>query len=1269
MSFIARPSESLAELFTHPPKAFSPVPIWWWSGDPLDADRLRWQLDRLIEGGVHQAVIMNLAPSGPLYGALADMPAFFSDAWWSLFTGVCRDATERGFSLWFYDQLGFSGADIQGQIAARTPTYRGQTLHRVSSVDRATGLPRLPPGATPLGVHAYSLDGGFDYLAPDACAALLNAVHGEFERHVGDYLGTTIVGSFQDELPSMPTWSRDFAAQFEARRGYDVLPHLAALWEDVGETTAGIRADYQRTRAELAEEAFFRPLHAWHEQRGLAVGCDQQHPARAGYPLEATQQYADYLRTHRWYSAPGSDHWGEAKVHSSLAHLYDRPRTWVEAFHTTGWGSTLEETFDWLLPWLRAGATLYNPHAFYYSTRGSRWEWAPPSTCWRQPYWLHYPLFAQTVTRLCAALSWGDHVCDIGVLFPTATVQAELGLDLPEFLFGVPPGTSKAQETYLDIVGRMHWFEPMPGALDRDHRDFDVLDDDSLTRASLVGDTLVVSGESYRAVILPACRVLESATARALARFVEAGGTVVAVGDAPAAESGATSDGRAIARVRELLAAGSIRHVADAGQLGAALADLPRRVAAPVPTLMRTDGDSTLVFVVGAYPGATVQPPGRSWRENGYDFDSDRYVRTMRITVTDVIEPAAVWDPGTGVMRLLTVHADSRGGLTVDVPLADSPCALVVFGPAALTGSPIPDAGLHMSSAALDPALQPADVDPARWTASLIPTLDNRWADFAVPAAEGPLPVRIWDLEHRVDDSAEWQPVRATYGPWGEQQRAGENSWRPLIYSDSAGLPPEVGATEPHGIVAEEFIDLGPAIDGEMGRVRVTVRCAAAARGHLTIGSTAAKDVRWNGRPVLLTGGPYYGLAQVDARAGDNFLEIDVIAGTARRLRASWTLRSAPEPMPRPQWLCADPATSETASTTLTRRLTLPDAVDAAVLQLGTIGRASLTVNGAVVARHGEFDNYAHVRQPRVRRYDVREQLVIGDNTVSVELHEKHAAAVIDAFLEVDGDELCFVTDDRWSGEAAGESVAVRGPAEVPHDPRWVQLRPRPHSLPRGHLLDRSPDDDTFLGTPIAPGHVGHVEWFRFQLPPGATALHLPVHGHVEVEVPGHSVTYAGETCELDSPAAAGLACVIRVTPTAPHSGGALWRGPVEIDCDGTAAMALGNWAGLGLVDYSGGVHYRTVVEGGVDGVVLDLGAVRGTAEVRVNGHSAGVRIWSPYRFDIDGLCAGGRTEIEVEVYNTLAPHMAAVSPTPWVLPGQRVSGLLGPVVIWTRPH
>ncbi|MGW6499084.1 hypothetical protein ACWF7W_26935, partial [Nonomuraea angiospora] len=375
------------DVLREPPREFSPAAIWWWSGEPLRRDRLRWQMERLVAGGVRNLVILNLAPSGPLFGSDADDPPFLSEAWWELLDGVCADACELGAYLWFYDQLGFSGADLQARLVQERPEFAGQWLAPDGTVSTR----------------------GFDYLSREACAVLLDRVHGEFERRVGHWFGKVIAGSFQDELPTVPTWSATFAEEYAARRGRPFTLD-APDWHA-----------YQATRAELAEEAFFRPLAAWHERHGLLNGCDQQDPARAGLPVDGVRLYADYARTHRWFGAPGSDHHGDARLHSSLAHLYGRPRTWIEAFHSSGWGGTLEETFDWLLPWLRAGANLYNPHAVYYTTRRGWWEWAPPSTDWRQPYWRHHRVFADAVTRLCAALSLGRHACDVAVLLPPAT--------------------------------------------------------------------------------------------------------------------------------------------------------------------------------------------------------------------------------------------------------------------------------------------------------------------------------------------------------------------------------------------------------------------------------------------------------------------------------------------------------------------------------------------------------------------------------------------------------------------------------------------------------------------------------------------------------------------------------------------------------------------------------------------------------------------------------------------------------------------------------
>ncbi|MFC5814236.1 hypothetical protein [Nonomuraea harbinensis] len=115
----------------------------------------------------------------------------------------------------------------------------------------------------------------------------------------------------------------------------------------------------------------------------------------------------------------------------------------------------------------------------------------------------------------------------------------------------------------------------------------------------------------------------------------------------------------------------------------------------------------------------------------------------------------------------------------------------------------------------------------------------------------------------------------------------------------------------------------------------------------------------------------------------------------------------------------------------------------------------------------------------------------------------------------------------------------------------------------------------------------------------------------------------------------------------------------------GPGRMRLGDWEERGLAGYSGGVRYRTTVTARSGPGVLDLGRVRGTAEVTVNGRPCGIRVCSPYAFDVD--LDDGDNVVEILVLGTLGPYLDEVSPTHFVFAGQRVSGLFGPVRLRTR--
>ena len=215
-------------------------------------------------------------------------------------------------------------------------------------------------------------------------------------------------------------------------------------------------------------------------------------------------------------------------------------------------------------------------------------------------------------------------------------------------LDGTGEAGRRAEALYLDVVGRMRWFDPRPGALNRLARDFDVLDDDSVAAASVRDGELRIGHEAYAAIVFPGCVVLEARTAERLVEFVDAGGTLIAArGRSPPH-----------AELAARFASGAAHQVDQPDAIGDVLQAVPRRVQAPVPTLLRTNGDAGLLFVPAAFPRATVvelaaqadvQHP---WAQGvSYRFDPANHARSMDVVLAVIRARWEAWEPFSGRRR------------------------------------------------------------------------------------------------------------------------------------------------------------------------------------------------------------------------------------------------------------------------------------------------------------------------------------------------------------------------------------------------------------------------------------------------------------------------------------------------------------------------------------------------------------------------------------------------------------------------------------------
>jgi hypothetical protein len=192
--------------------------------------------------------------------------------------------------------------------------------------------------------------------------------------------------------------------------------------------------------------------------------------------------------------------------------------------------------------------------------------------------------------------------------------------------------------------------------------------------------------------------------------------------------------------------------------------------------------------------------------------------------------------------------------------------------------------------------------------------------------------------------------------------------------------------------------------------------------------------------------------------------------------------------------------------------------------------------------------------------------------------------------------------------------------------------------------------------------------------------MDLQILGRPQVWVDGKKATVkceqqplnASRRCRVEfEPSTTTSAVAIRIELPPHIDSGAAIPEPILLACV-PAKTSLGNWCDIGLSTYSGKAWYRRSFTLSADHatgpVTLDLGNVAETAEVQINGKSAGVRIAPPWKFDITSLVHPGENSLEVLVSNTLANHYSVGLPTQYVYENQTVSGLLGPVKIEFEP-
>ena len=545
-------TKNFLDAFLTPHDKYGEVPFYWWGGDKLDKERLSKQLKLLKEKGIagiqinysHQYSRYSDAPYGGHGKSIEGEPKQFSEEWWDFFSYAANECEKLGMGIGVGDYtLAWIGNGFFTDTIANT---RGMNAENLSC--EKTHFNNLKINENTLAVIAYEDEGktkpvilfekgkgfsenesSFDEvfvvechttplsispLNPDCGKMLVRIYFEEFERRNPQLKNGTLNYFFQDELmfntDHRTLWRSNLREEFIKKFGYDILGFLPHTFYNLSGITPKIRLDLADVKTQLMEDCYFKPIYDFHASRGLIYGCDQS--SRGKDPDE----FSDYFRTVRWFTAPGNDTPGRAadlikvKVNSSIAHLYKRPRVWLEGYHSSGWGTTLESITAPTSDNFMFGANLLNLHGLYYSTNGGFYEWAPPDFHFRMPYWDDEKEWLMKYKRLASILTYGTHRCDAAVFYPVSS-------------FDYGENCEKCKSSTFDTAERLF-----------NHSvDFDFIDFQSIDNSVCLDGALNIADEQYKILIFCDVDCIRYSNIKKIKEFLACGGKVAFVGSTP----------------------------------------------------------------------------------------------------------------------------------------------------------------------------------------------------------------------------------------------------------------------------------------------------------------------------------------------------------------------------------------------------------------------------------------------------------------------------------------------------------------------------------------------------------------------------------------------------------------------------------------------------------------------------------------------------------------------------------------------------------------
>lgn len=564
--------------------AARPFTRWWWLGSAVDTAGLTYNLEQFAQKGLGGVEIT------PIYGVQGNEAhdiQYLSPQWMQMLRHTTAEARRLGLEVNLNNGTGwpFGGPNVTTDISARKaiiekwdykngdhiailPADKRQRpvakLQRVVAVqgDRRIDITsKVAPGGrlswdAPKGnwtVYALFCGRTFQQVkraAPGGEGLVLNhydslAVKQYLRRFDEAFKGNEDIIPpcfFNDSYEVYGSdWSDSMLNEFKKDHGYDLGLYIPELKEDDGsDRRARIISDYRHTLGRLLYENFTKVWTAWAHGHG-AVIRNQSH----GSPANLLDIYAAV-------DIPECESFGmsEFKIPGLVKNGPSRPNDGdpavlkfaSSAAHIAGLPLTSSETLTWLTEHFRTSLARCKPeidqmlasgvnHLYFHGS-----PYSPKDAPF--PGWLFYASinmsptnsiwadadgFFNYITRCQAFLQAGRPDNDFLLYFPIEDIWHDHGGNpyMMLSIHGMDKTMPQVKQAVTDILAAGY--------------DVDYVSDKLLNTLSIGADHRLMAkgGNSYRAVIVPAARLMPEATLRRLLNMAREGATVIFAGGLP----------------------------------------------------------------------------------------------------------------------------------------------------------------------------------------------------------------------------------------------------------------------------------------------------------------------------------------------------------------------------------------------------------------------------------------------------------------------------------------------------------------------------------------------------------------------------------------------------------------------------------------------------------------------------------------------------------------------------------------------------------------